>query len=81
MLYTFSKQAKQLGVYLAIDLQTYTGQSSSLKKHNTLVAFGPGGKVLARHFKFEKGGAVHALERMGYKTVKEISGDHMMVPK
>lgn len=49
----FSKQAKQLGVYVAIDLQTYTGQQPGLKKHNSLVAFGPGGKVLARHHKFE----------------------------
>ena len=49
----FSKQAKQLGVYLAIDLQTYTGQQASLKKYNSLVAFGPGGKVLAKHNKFE----------------------------
>lgn len=38
-------------------------------------------KFERKHFDFEKDGAVKALERMGYRTVKEISGDHIMVPK
>lgn len=33
-----------------------------------------------KHFGFERRGAVHLLERWGYKSVKEISGDHIMVP-
>ena len=49
---TFSQQAKQLKTYLVINLQTYTEQPTT-KKYNTLVAFGPGGVVLARHYKFE----------------------------
>ena len=38
-------------------------------------------KFERKHFDFEKDGAVKALEKMGYKTVKELSGDHIMVPK
>lgn len=34
-----------------------------------------------KHFGFERQGAVRLLERWGYETVKEISGDHIMVPK
>ena len=48
---SFSAQAAKLSIYLLIDLQTK--DSSSGAKHNTLVAFGPGGKVVGVHHKFE----------------------------
>ena len=49
---TFSYQAKQLGIYLLIDLLTAEGTSGSYKYYNTLIAFGPDGAVLAVHHKF-----------------------------
>lgn len=34
-----------------------------------------------RHFAFEKNGAVHLLEKWGYRVVKSMSGDHVMIPE
>jgi len=45
----FAAQAKTLGIYLVINLQTYAGS----EKYNAQVAFDPTGKVVARHHKFE----------------------------
>jgi len=36
-------------------------------------------KFEARHFAFEEKGAVHMLERWGFRTQKVLSGDHIMV--
>jgi len=47
----FSKQAAKLAIHLVIDLQTTEGTGKP--KHNTLVAFGPAGKVVGLHHKFE----------------------------
>ena len=48
---SFSKQAATLGIHLVIDLQTSQGTGKA--KHNTVVAFGPKGKVVGVHHKFE----------------------------
>ena len=47
----FSEQAAKLSIHLLIDLQTSEGTGQA--KHNTLVAFGPSGKVVGVHHKFE----------------------------
>ncbi|MFH1132050.1 MAG: carbon-nitrogen hydrolase family protein [Pseudomonadota bacterium] len=49
----FSKQANELQIYLVINLQTYSGSGTSEKTFNTQVAFGPDGKVVGVHHKFE----------------------------
>lgn len=49
----FSKQAAQLGIYILINLQTYTGKDPNTIAYNTLVAFDPTGKVVGVHHKFE----------------------------
>lgn len=45
----FSALARELGVYLAIHLET----TRNRHRHNTQVAFGPGGRVVGVHHKFE----------------------------
>jgi predicted amidohydrolase len=62
VLKTFSYQAKQLGITLIINLLTFTGTTSAPKIYNTEIAFGPGGDVVATHFKFNLfGGEVKSL--------------------
>lgn len=45
---TFGARAKQHGIHLVLDLLTSSGGAT----HNTQVAFGPDGKVVALHHKF-----------------------------
>jgi predicted amidohydrolase len=46
----FSQQAQQLGITIVIHLLT---QSATSKPYSTQVAFGPDGRVLGKHHKFE----------------------------
>jgi len=50
---TFSQQAKQEQIYLVIHLDTYKSTPAGKKVHSTQVAFGPDGKVVGKHHKFE----------------------------
>ncbi len=49
----FSKEASKQKVYLVINLLTFTGAKPNTKKHNTNIAFTPGGSVAAVHHKFK----------------------------
>jgi len=48
----FSSQAKQLGIYLVLNLLTYEGTKPNYVYHNTNIAFEPTGKVVGLHRKF-----------------------------
>jgi len=52
MIKSFSLLAKQLDMYVTIDLLTYAGQDPNKKYYNTAVSFDPTGKVVDVHYKF-----------------------------
>ncbi|MCC6746054.1 MAG: carbon-nitrogen hydrolase family protein [Deltaproteobacteria bacterium] len=52
ILRTLGKLADELNVTLVFNLITQEGSGGAAKLHNTQVAVGPDGKVLARHYKF-----------------------------
>jgi len=76
-------QGRKMGV-LKIDCEGFEekvirGGSKMIREHKPLIVVEQ--KFERKHFDFEKDGAVRALQKMGYSVEKEISGDHIMVPR
>jgi len=55
------------------------GGADVIRKYKPLVIVEQ--KFEGRHFDFEEKGAVHVLEGWGYKAMKVLAGDHIMVHK
>jgi FkbM family methyltransferase len=75
-------QGRRMSV-LKIDCEGFeekvvNGGINAIRKHRPCIVVEQ--KFEHRHFAFEKDGAVRALENEGYRVVKEMSGDHFMVP-